>query len=148
MTGLIIWKDQEIGRLKRDIDRIFRRCYRDLRVPMAPLVPDTPYRTELSETPDALILTATLPGIDREDIHITVTGNTLTLEAKSADQTVDETSEYRRVTDQAQRFFQNIRLPQLVDTDRIEASFTDDLLKITMPKFKPRLKEGISIQVS
>ena len=147
MTGLTLWKDQEIERLRKDVDRIFRRCCGTLRVSMSPLVSDTPFRTELSETDDMLIVTATLPGIRREDVDISVTENRLTIDAKRADQTVDETSGYRRVTEASKTFFQNIRLPRSVDIDGIEASFKGDVLRIVIPKRKQRRKEGITIQV-
>ncbi len=147
MTGLILWKDQEIERLRKDVDRTFRRFCRDLRVPIAPLVADTTFTTDLSETDDALIFTATLPGIHREDMTISVTENTLTIEAKSADQIVEETSGYRRVTEQAKTFLKNIRLPRSVDIDRIEASFNEDVLKIVMPKLRKSRKTGVHIPV-
>lgn len=147
MTQLIFWKDQEIDRLRKDIDRTFRRCCRELRVPMAPLMADTPFPADLSETDDALIFTVTLPGIRREDMNISVRENTLTIEAKSTDQTVEEASGHRRVTEQAKTFFQNIRLPRSVDIDRIQASFKDDVLKIVMPKLKQGRKQGVPIQV-
>lgn len=138
MTGLTLWKDQEIERLRRDVDRIFRLWCGNLRVSMAPLVTDTPFRTDLSETEDALILTARLPGMRREDVTLSVMESTLTIDAKHADQTGDETAGY---------FFQTIHLPRSVDTDRIEASFRGEVLRIVMPKRKLHRKVGITIQV-
>ena len=102
---------------------------------------------ELSETDDALVLTAALPGIRREDMNITVTEDTLTIEAKSADKTVEETSGYHRITDQAKMVFQNFRLPRSVDVDHIQASFKDDVLTIVLPKRKQSRKESVSVQV-
>ena len=147
MTTLIFWKDQEIDRLRRDIDRIFRRCYRDLNVPMDSPAVDTSFPMDLSETDDALVLTAALPGIRREDMNITVTEDTLIIEAKSAEQTVEETSGFRRVTEQAKTVFQNIRLPRSVDVDHIQASFKDGVLTIVMLKRKHSRKDSVSIQV-
>ena len=138
MTGLTLWKDQEIERLRRDVDRIFRICCGTLRVSMTPLVTDTPFRTDLSETDDALVVIARLPGIRREDVTLSVTESSLTIDAKHADGAVDETTGY---------FFQTIRLPRSVDTDRIEASFSEETLRIVAPKRRQHRKEGIKIQV-
>jgi len=147
MTALIFWKDQEIDRLRRDIDRIIRRCSRDLRVPLAPLTPDRPFPMDLSETDDALVLTAALPGIRREDMTISVTQDTLIIEAKSADQTFEEASGLRRVTEHSKTWSQKIRLSRSADTDHIQASFKDEVLTILIPKRKQSRKERITIQV-
>ena len=36
MPGLIIWKNQEIDRLKRDMDRLFSRLWDDFCIPVLP----------------------------------------------------------------------------------------------------------------
>jgi len=114
---------------------------------MTPLVSDRPFPMDLSETDDALVLTVTLPGIRREDMNISVTEDALTIEAKNADQTLEETSDFRRVTKQAKTLFQEIRLSRSVDIDHIQASYKDEVLTITIPKLKQSRKEGVTIQV-
>ena len=114
---------------------------------MTPFASDRLFPMDLSETDEALVFTAVLPGIRRDDMTILVSEDMLTIEAKRADQTLEETSDLRRAAEQATTLFRKIRLPRSVDIDQIEASFKDDVLTIIIPKLKPTRKQGITIQV-
>jgi HSP20 family protein len=114
---------------------------------MAPLAAARPFPMDLCETDDALVLTATLPGIRREDMTVSVTEDTLIIEAKSAGQTHEKTSGLRHVSEQSQTLIQKIRLSPSVDIDHIQASYKDDVLTIILPKRRQPRKAGITIQV-
>jgi len=56
MPGLIIWKNQEINKLRRDMDRLFTRLRDDFGMPHFKRPPrDIPF-IDLSETEEDLIL--------------------------------------------------------------------------------------------
>jgi HSP20 family protein len=79
MPGLIIWKNQEIDRLKRDMDRLFARLWDDFCIPLFPRgYREAPF-IDLSETEDRLILRAEIPGVTPEDLDISITDGTLTI---------------------------------------------------------------------
>ena len=77
MPGLIIWKNQEIDKLRRDMDRLFARLRDDFGMPPFPKIGrDVPF-IDLSETEDDLIIKAEIPGIDPEDLDISITEDIL-----------------------------------------------------------------------
>jgi HSP20 family protein len=93
-----------------------------------------PVPIDMYETEDQVILSAALPGIKPEDVDIRITGNTLTIrgEAKS-----EEESQQGNVYVQERRygaFRRSITLPPNIDSEQVEATFEDGVLKLTMPK--------------
>ena len=79
MPGLIIWKDREINRLKRDIDRLFEGLWVDFCVPVLPKARREAPFLELIESEERLTITAEIPGIDPADLDVTVTAELLTI---------------------------------------------------------------------
>jgi HSP20 family protein len=102
---------------------------------------------DLSETGDALTLTAQLPGMKREDIQITVTENALTISGKAASETVEEGAGHRRVSSSSRTFSRTISLPPGVNVDQIEATYKDNVLNILMPKRDPGERRHKSIDI-
>ena len=81
MAELIIWKTQEIDRLKKDMDRLLARFRDDFCSPL--LVKgfrEEPY-LELSETQDDLLLKAEIADVRPKDLDITISDDLLTIRA-------------------------------------------------------------------
>lgn len=79
-------------------------------------------------------ITAELPGIDVKDIELKVTGDMLVLKGEKREE--KETKDKDRHVSERRygRFQRSIRLPPDADTAKIEASCTNGVLKITLPK--------------
>ena len=110
----------------------------------------TPWRTlagsawpaiDVHETPDAVVVTAALPGLKPEEVEITVTGQTLTLRGEfKADESVDR-GQYLYQERRYGTFHRQIQLPVRIQSDRAEASFENGVLTLHIPKaeeVKPR----------
>jgi HSP20 family protein len=96
---------------------------------------------DVHQTPDEIVLTASLPGIKPEDVEITMTGQTLTLKGEfKADEEVDR-GQYLYRERRFGSFNRTLQLPVRVEGDRAEASFDDGVLTLRIPKsedVKPR----------
>ena len=96
---------------------------------------------DVHETPDEIVVTASLPGLKAEDVEITMTGQTLTLRGEfKADETVDR-DQYLYRERRYGSFSRTLQLPVRVEGDRAEATFTDGILTLHVPKaeeVKPR----------
>ena len=81
-----------------------------------------------------VIVTADLPGVDKNDIQINIRGNMLEISAEK--KTTNETSEegYLRRERGHNRFYRAIRLPTTVDESKAHASFNNGVLEINLPK--------------
>jgi len=148
MPGLIIWKNQEINRLRRDMDRLFSRLWDDFGVPVLPrTVRDGPLM-DLSETEDALIIVAEVPGMDPEDLEISITDNILTIKGEMKKEVIEGNEDYHRMERRHGFFSRSIRLPCKVFIDDIKAIYKKGVLNIVMPKCKPEKACEIKIKIA
>ncbi len=96
---------------------------------------------DVHETPDEIVVTAALPGMKADDVEITMTGQNLTLrgEFKADDQISRDQYLYRER--RFGSFSRSVQLPVRVRGDRADATFTDGVLTLRIPKaeeVKPR----------
>ena len=91
------------------------------------------FRTDVTDTGDAFVLDAELPGFKKEDIKIDVENDCLTI---SAERKVDE-EEKKKNFIKRERFYGSYSRSfdvSGVNVDEIQAEYTDGVLKLTMPK--------------
>ena len=96
---------------------------------------------DVHETPDEIVVTAALPGIRGEDVEITMIGQSLTLRGEfKADEEIKR-DQYLYRERRFGAFNRSIQLPVRVQGDRADATFTDGVLTLRLPKaeeVKPR----------
>jgi HSP20 family protein len=93
----------------------------------------------------AIIMSAELPGVDREAISVDVNDRVLTLRGmRSPDKGVQEES-YRRRERALGAFERSFRLPDEVDSDMIKATYKDGVLTIRIPKLEAEKPRQITI---
>jgi HSP20 family protein len=104
-------------------------------------------RVDVAEKNGAYVVTAELPGVKKEDIHVTIDGAQVTLEAQVKQE--KEASKDERVL-HTERVFgkvsRSFTLPQEVDEAKAEAKFRDGVLELTLPKKAAAQRKQISIQ--
>ena len=91
------------------------------------------FRTDVTDTGDAFVLDAELPGFKKEDIKIDVENDCLTI---SAERKVDEEEKQKNFI-KRERFYGSFSRSfdvSGVNVDGIEAAYNDGVLKLTMPK--------------
>ena len=147
MSELILWKNQEIVKLRRDMQRLFNRFWYGFGVQMFPEEAGGIPSIDLSETEDLLTLKAICPGINPEDMDISVTEDTLFIQGETREETIEESATYQKVLRRSGSFSRTISLPCKIKVDEIEAVYKEGILKITMPKCEPDKARGIRIQV-
>jgi len=89
---------------------------------------------DMYETPEAFVLKASLPGVQSEDVELSVTGDTLTIKGEvKEEEEIDEKSYLFRECHHG-TFSRSVQLPEGVDVDAADASFRDGVLTLTLPK--------------
>ena len=97
---------------------------------------------DVEETEDAYRVEAELPGVDRDDVQVEVSGDVLTITGEFKER--ERTGILRRRARRTGRFEFRTTLPTAVDSDQITASLQDGVLAVTVPKAaeaKPRRVE-------
>ncbi|MEW9096062.1 MAG: heat shock protein Hsp18 [Clostridiaceae bacterium] len=91
------------------------------------------FRVDLKETDENYLVEADLPGTKREDIDIDFNNNYLVVSAKRDESSEDKKEDYVRRERHYGEFRRSFHIDN-VDEDKISASFSDGILKITLPK--------------
>ena len=90
--------------------------------------------TDISETDDSYEVRAELPGVPKDDIHISVKDNILSIKGEKRQENEDESKNYKRIERRYGTFERNFTLPPKVDPDTIKAKFNDGVLTLSIPK--------------
>src|SRR3954451_18928930 len=96
---------------------------------------------DVSETEDAFVVEASLPGIKPQDVQITVHGDTLTIRGESEAKEEKEGERWHLRERRFGSFRRSLALATPVDPDRADARYEHGVLTLTLPKSetaKPR----------
>ena len=105
-------------------------------------------RVDLEDGDDEFVLTAELPGFEKDDIDVRVTDRTLRLEVEHAEETEEEEEgEYVRRERHRASVARSISLPEAVEADDISATFNNGVLTVQLPKSEP-VTQGKQIEIS
>ena len=94
------------------------------------------------EQNDTFVIKAELPGIKKEDVSIDIKDNILTLKGERSHEADIQEKNYYRKERSYGKFYRAFTLPDAVDPNRIDASYKDGVLSVTLPKgekAKPKL---------
>ena len=95
------------------------------------------FRCDISEKENHYLLEAELPGFDKDDIHIELNGDVLTVSASHAteENQSDENGKYIRRERRYGSFSRRFDVTG-IDTNAIEADYKNGILNVTLPKAK------------
>ena len=108
----------------------------------------TDFKTDIQDTGDAFLLEADLPGFDKKDISIDVHDHRLTIKAErhSNHEDKDKQGHYLRCERSYGSFTRSFDI-DAIQEDKITASYTDGVLKLTLPKKKEVLPASHQITI-
>ena len=89
---------------------------------------------DLVEKADAYEITAELPGIDEKNVDIKLANNVLTIKGEKKEEKEEKEKDYYLSERRYGSFQRSFRLPEGVNADKIDASFTKGILTVKLPK--------------
>lgn len=102
---------------------------------------------DVSETEQEVTVTAELPGMDPEDIHVTLDHNTLSISGEKRAEKEEKGQHFYQVERSYGSFRRSISLPAGVDEDKIDATFKNGVLKVKFPKTEKAKEESKRIKI-
>ena len=105
-------------------------------------------RVDVRETNDALIFEAELPGMNEDDVEITVESNVLTIKGERKLEKRDEKESYHRMERHYGCFQRTYTLTNNIDVDGVKASYRDGILEVTFPKKEEAKPKKVTIGLS
>jgi HSP20 family protein len=95
---------------------------------------------------DAIVITADVPGLKPEDLHVTMESNTLTIRGEFKNRSEEHDYYLReRATSHFERIL-TINTP--IDSDKVAAEFENGVLTLTLPKAEANKPKQIAIKVT
>lgn len=102
---------------------------------------------DLREDEKNLYLTVELPGIEKEEVKISLHNDLLTISGERKREEKKEQENYYHLEMCYGTFNRSVTLPVEVDSEKIEANFKNGILKIQMPKSNPKdISKAIEIK--
>jgi HSP20 family protein len=103
---------------------------------------------DVMEAKDAILVTAELPGMRKEDIEIQFENGVLTLRGQRSLEKDSSEKTYHRVERVYGNFVRSFTLPRSVDAEKINATYRDGVLEIRVPKKEEAKPRQIAIDVT
>ena len=102
---------------------------------------------DISETKNDIVVKTEIPGLDQKDIDISLSDGVLTIKGEKKQEKESEKENYHLVERSYGTFIRSVRLPQEVQSNKINASYKNGVLKVTLPKSAETKKKEIKIKV-
>jgi len=135
--GFSHWMSPDIEAFLRELEREFK--FRDKPFGFRTPSPGDRFfslRMNTRETKDAYILKLDIPGMEKGDINIEVTGDTLTVSGERKERIEEKQQDGKKMRSEISygRFEQTLRLADDANTEKITSQYNDGVLTITVPK--------------
>lgn len=102
-------------------------------------------KVDIIDRDDTIIIKAEVPGIEKKDLDISVTENSVTIKGESKSETKEEKDDYIHSEIRRGSVLRTVPLPCPIDSDQASAKFTDGILELTLPKVTKAEKQKIEI---
>jgi HSP20 family protein len=134
--------------LRNNIDRMFDNFFRGFEVEPSGLAASmfNP-NIDVADNGKEIRITVELPGMDENDIDLSVTRDTLTIRGEKKDEKEEKNASYHRMERVYGLFSRTIPLPLEVNVDAAKADYKKGVLTINIPKTEKALKETKKILV-
>jgi HSP20 family protein len=101
---------------------------------------------DISERKDAYLVTVELPGVEPDDLEITLEDGVLTIQGERHFAHDSSEQQFHRVERRYGAFRRSITLPAQVQAEQIEASFDNGVLQILVPKMEEATAKRIKVR--
>jgi HSP20 family protein len=104
-------------------------------------------RVDIAETDKEFIIKADLPEIKKEEVSVTVDKGVLTLRGERKQEKEEKDKKFHRIERLYGSFTRSFTLPANVDETKVDASFKDGILQLTIPKTKETKPKEIEVKI-
>ena len=133
MASLMKWEPFEgLSTLRREMDRVFENFFDG--GPQHLWARSMEPAVEVSDTQDTVVVKAQVPGMDKDNIQVSITDDTLTLKGERKEEEKKDDQNYHRQEFRYGTFTRTIALPSAVQADQATAQLKDGVLEIRLPK--------------
>lgn len=146
MADLIRWEPfRDLMSLREAMNRLFEESFVRPTSLFAPFAEST-LAVDMYETPDEVVVKASVPGVKPEDIDISITGDILTIKGEAKQEEKVEKKDYIYQERRYGSFARTLSLPTSVNADKAEATFEHGVLTLRLPKVEEVKPKTIKVR--
>ena len=135
---------REVVALQNRVNNLFREMNEgDSPLTTASFVP----AVDIYEDPKKVVLKLEVPGIEEKDLDVRVENNTLTVKGERKFEKEEKEENFHRIERRYGSFFRSFTLPSTVDSEHINASYTNGVLKLELSKKPEAQPKQIKVNV-
>ncbi len=103
------------------------------------------FRVDILDRDKELVVRAELPGIEKDDVEVTISGDRLMIEAEREFEEEEKKETFYRHELGYGEFMRTITLPVGVDVEHIEAELKDGILNVILPKLEAAERHSVKV---
>jgi HSP20 family protein len=141
LTPATAWNPwQEMQRFYTEMNRAFGTADRHVATEFPPV------NVWAGET--GLRMFAEIPGLEPNDLEVTVVDDTLTLKGSRSLEALKPGESYHRQERETGKFVRTIQLPFKIESDSVKASFKNGVLEVELPRAKSEMPRKITVEAA
>ena len=103
-------------------------------------------KVDVIERDNEIIVKAEMPGVDKKDLDISVTKNSVTIQGSTSHEEKEEKGNHYRCEISRGSYSRTLTLPTEVNEDKSKAKFKDGILELTLPKVEKSKRRKVKIE--
>ncbi len=146
MAKIVRWQPfPDMLSLREAMDRALDERFFRPPLPFGPWAEET-LAVDMYETDESVVVKATIPGVNVEDIDVSVTGDTLTIKAESREEEEIKRENYLRHERRYGSVCRTVTLPGGLESEQADADYSDGILTLTFPKTEEVKPKTIAVK--
>lgn len=122
----------ELRRMQSDMDRMFENFFQPSIAPTVQAGMTIPL-VDVFEQDNEIIVKAEVPGLNKENLQVTATNDSITLKGEFQKEEQSKEKGYIWQERRSGSFFRSIPMPNMIKADQVKANFKDGVLTIDAP---------------
>jgi len=131
----------------RDPLKMFENVFNDTVSPFVTSMVAPSFKVDVSEDEKAIYIDADMPGMNKEDVKISMDEDVLTISAERTHEEEEKKKDYHRVERSYGSMSRSFSLGENVDLDHVDATYENGELRVVVMKKEPTEKKAKEITV-
>jgi HSP20 family protein len=102
-------------------------------------------KVDVVDRDEEIVVRAELPGVEKDNVSVTLSDNVMTIKAESKRETKEEKGDYHRSEIYRGSFQRTFTLPAAVDEGKAKASMKDGILEVIVPKIEKSKRHSVKV---
>ncbi len=147
--NLIKWDPfRELEDVSNRLNRVFGRPLSRVEPNEMFTVADWTPSADISETDTAYLIKAEIPGVNKEDVKVTIQDGMLTIQGERKMEKEEKDKKFHRIERSYGSFMRSFRVPDDADESGVKAEFKDGMLNVTLNKTEKPKPKSINVSVT